>query len=256
MNQNVVHLAEVLEDLLIRFVLNCPKEEQNTVERMFFQLEEAYWFYLDFYKDNKNLPNFKFKEFTAQLLALCPILGHYRQSLELDTKSFYKYKNSVPTCGAILFNKDMTKVLLVKGCSEKSSWSFPRGKINQAESEFDCAAREVMEEVGFDIVANGANKSDFILLEKGEQRAKLFVVKNVQVDYKFTTLTRGEVSDIGWHTLVDLHNSKGMKEYWAVTPYLTKIYKWLKSNKNVRPLRSFAKNIVIKKTNQIIGSAT
>jgi hypothetical protein len=37
----------------------------------------------------------------------------------------------------------MDKVLLVKGWSNKSSWGFPKGKINKDEKEIDCAAREV-----------------------------------------------------------------------------------------------------------------
>jgi 8-oxo-dGTP pyrophosphatase MutT (NUDIX family) len=49
----------------------------------------------------------------------------------------------VPVCGAIIVNETFDKVLLVKGWSSKSSWGFPKGKINKDEPEIDCAIREV-----------------------------------------------------------------------------------------------------------------
>ena len=48
-----------------------------------------------------------------------------------------------------MLNKRMDKVLLVK--SAKGFWGFPKGKINEFEEPEDCAAREVLEEVGLEI---------------------------------------------------------------------------------------------------------
>jgi mRNA-decapping enzyme subunit 2 len=42
-------------------------------------------------------------------------------------------------------------VLLVQGYWSKSSWGFPKGKVNEEEAGHVCAVREVMEETGFDI---------------------------------------------------------------------------------------------------------
>jgi mRNA-decapping enzyme subunit 2 len=47
----------------------------------------------------------------------------------------------IPTCGGILMNEEMTKVVLVQGFG--GNWSFPRGKINQDEQLTECAIREV-----------------------------------------------------------------------------------------------------------------
>jgi hypothetical protein len=44
-------LADVLNDLELRFILNLPEEELNSADRLFFQLEQAHWFYEDFYAD-------------------------------------------------------------------------------------------------------------------------------------------------------------------------------------------------------------
>ena len=38
-------LKDVIDDLAIRFVVNCPAEEQESFERLLFQVEAAFWFY-------------------------------------------------------------------------------------------------------------------------------------------------------------------------------------------------------------------
>lgn len=54
-----------------------------------------------------------------------------------------EYKQSVPTYGAILLSDDMSHVLLVQSFWAKSSWGFPKGKVNQDEDPCHCAVREV-----------------------------------------------------------------------------------------------------------------
>lgn len=92
------------------------------------------------------------------------------------------YKERVPVCGAIIIseywdkvsfhlhllstsrfgsgNGDLPKrlldsscfqVLLVKGWTKGSSWSFPRGKINKEEPEAMCAVREVRLDTHFSV---------------------------------------------------------------------------------------------------------
>ncbi len=66
-------------------------------------------------------------------------------------QEFIQYKIRVPgnfcikrVCGAIILNKICDKVLLVKGWTSRSGWSFPRGKINKDEPQHVCAIREVL----------------------------------------------------------------------------------------------------------------
>lgn len=42
----------VLSDLCSRFIINVPEEERTDLIRIFFQIEIAHWFYLDFYCDS------------------------------------------------------------------------------------------------------------------------------------------------------------------------------------------------------------
>lgn len=56
---------------------------------------------------------------------------------------FKMYKMSVPTYGAILMTSDASNVLLVQSFWAKSSWGFPKGKVNEDEEPLHCAIREV-----------------------------------------------------------------------------------------------------------------
>jgi mRNA-decapping enzyme subunit 2 len=235
--QHEYTLNEALDDLLIRFILNCPEEEHESMDRLFFQIEEAHWFYEDFYRENcKTLPELKFRDFVEKIFAHCPLLAPYRSKVDAHTQSFYQYKSGVPVCGAIILNETLDKVLLVKGWSNKSSWSFPRGKINKDEPTLQCAIREVYEETGFDISRHGANEKDFIELVLGEQKIQLFVVTGVSEDTVFVPQTRKEISACEWHTFDKIlerspTTQKTSGKYWAVVPFVRKLKKWIALNK-------------------------
>jgi len=207
------------------------------MDRLFFQIEEAHWFYEDFYRENcKALPELKFKEFVEKIFTHCPLLAPYRSKVDAHTQSFYQYKSAVPVCGAIILNESLDKVLLVKGWSNKSSWSFPRGKINKDEPALQCAIREVMEETGFDISQHGANDRDFIEMVLGEQKIKLFVVTGVSEDTAFVPQTRKEISACEWHTFDKIlerspTTQKTSGKYWAVIPFVRKLKRWIGENK-------------------------
>ncbi|KAG5455407.1 MAG: hypothetical protein BJ554DRAFT_5188 [Olpidium bornovanus] len=79
----------------------------------------------------------------VSLFEHCPLLKKWEHEHEKAFETFIKYKVRVPVCGAIMLNTDLDKCVLVKGWSAKSSWSFPKGKINKDELQFNCAAREV-----------------------------------------------------------------------------------------------------------------
>lgn len=239
-NQHNYTLTEALDDVLIRFILNCPEEEHESMDRLFFQLEEAHWFYEDFYRENCSaLPELKFKEFVEKMFAHCPLLAPYRSKVDAHTQSFYQYKTSVPVCGAIILNETLDKVLLVKGWSNKSSWSFPRGKINRDEPQLQCAIREVFEETGFDISQHGANDKDFVELVMGEQKVKLFIVTGISENTVFVPQTRKEISATEWHTFEKIlerspTTQKTSGKYWPVIPFVRKVKKWISQNKNRR----------------------
>lgn len=72
-----------------------------------------------------------------------PFLNEHLSRLETIINDFKQYKMSVPTYGAILMTPDKKRVLLVQSYWAKSSWGFPKGKVNEDEDPLHCAIREV-----------------------------------------------------------------------------------------------------------------
>lgn len=113
-----------------------------------------------------------------------------------------KYKERVPVCGGILLNPGLTHCVLVKGWKSSASWGFPKGKINAQEEPIKCAAREVYEEIGYDI-SDKIDSRDYIRVTMGGKEMVLFVVKGVQDDALFETMTRKEISVSDEFMLID-----------------------------------------------------
>lgn len=136
--------TEILDDLSSRFIVNVPEEERREPIRLCFQVELAYWFYLDFFcTEDPNLKTCGMKEFTAQIFEHIPFLTPLLKNLDKVIDDWRMYKSSVPTYGAIVLNEDLTKVLLVQSYFAKASWGFPKGKVNELETPSNCAVREV-----------------------------------------------------------------------------------------------------------------
>ncbi|KAL7009825.1 mRNA-decapping enzyme subunit 2 [Cystobasidiomycetes sp. EMM_F5] len=191
-----------------------PPEELTEVQRVCFQIEAAHWFYEDFIRPhNAHLPTFHMRAFSELVFNSVPLLAHFAKRQAYD--SFLKYKLSVPVCGAILVSEDWKSCLVVKGM-KSSNWGFPQGKINQAETEMDCAIREVWEEVGYDIspyfdpsrahqpfnshapppplVEQVYPHVQFIEREVSSKRIRLYIIPGVPVSTAFETKTRGEIA--------------------------------------------------------------
>ena len=67
---------QVLDNVEARFLYNLPLHEIEHVERLFFQIEQAYWYYEDFFADKYNyLPHFStLKSFANQIFKHCDLL--------------------------------------------------------------------------------------------------------------------------------------------------------------------------------------
>lgn len=219
-------LEDVMTDLCSRFILNCPAEEFESVERMFFQIEEAHWFYDDFYREKyKYLPPLNMRAFAEKLFEFCPILKPFYNSIHLLLECYNHYKTRVPVCGAIILNPAMDKALFVKAWNSRSSWGFPKGKMCDNETHSQCAAREVYEEIGFDI-SSMITERDFIEVVVMEKTTRLYIVKGIPEQTHFHTRTRKEISEIAWHKIAEIGDHQ-KNRYWTVMPFLKQLKRWI-----------------------------
>lgn len=229
-NQPVDH---IMEDLLVRFVVNCPEEDLSSIERVFFQVEEAQWFYTDFIRQlNAAFPSMKMKGFAPRLLSKCPLLWKWGDPADALSQ-FGKYKSTIPVRGIALLNKDMTKMILVQG-TESNLWSFPRGKISKDEDDLVCAVREVKEETGFD-ATNHVNEKDVVERTVYGKNFKIYLARNVPEDFKFEPEVRNEIALIQWHDIKGLQKAVKQQhnKYFIVGPFLKPLTRWINRNKGV-----------------------
>lgn len=243
-----MRLVDWLDDLCVRFIVNLPREELESVERICFQIEEAQWFYEDFLRPlDPSLPSMNLRRFSLLMFQHCPLSADYSEQLHVQAyEQFLAYKTRVPVRGAIMLNQDMTHAVLVKGWKKGAKWSFPRGKINKDEPNLDCAVREVYEETGYDLKTAGLVGPDEQMKKIGvsmrEQDMMLYVFRGVPMDTYFEPRTRKEISKIDWYSLTDLPTLKKKNQYhqpmghdlirdnnfYMVAPFLGPLKSWIK----------------------------
>ncbi|KAK1034878.1 mRNA-decapping enzyme subunit 2 [Friedmanniomyces endolithicus] len=251
----ITTLAECLDDLTVRFLLNLPASELSSVPRLCFQVEEAQWFYEDFIRPAAlaatgiPLPSLPLRQFCLQLFQHSPLLSGFTDAQHIAAyEEFLAYKVRVPVRGAILLDESMEKLVLVKGWKKGASWSFPRGKINKDEKDLDCAIREVYEETGYDVraanlVPASESEAKYIDVTMREQHMRLFVFRGVREDTYFEPQTRKEISKIAWYQVRDLpgftKKVKGGAEqaqhvagkFYMVAPFLGPLKKWIQQQR-------------------------
>ena len=116
------------------------------------------------------------------------IVKHYN----LNDK--FEYENS---CGAIVFNENTEKILLVK--MHNGNWGFPKGHIENNETKEETAIREVQEEtnVNIKIIPNFEREIKYIPNEKTIKKVTIFAGITQDEDVKIDTF---EIEDFQWCT--------------------------------------------------------
>lgn len=187
------------------------------------------------------------RTFSLRIFQHCPLTSHCGPDiLEKAYAHWIGYKKRIPVRGAILLNEAMDSVLLVRGYYKGAAWMFPRGKINQAEDDLDCAIREVYEETGFNareagLIPENRNLKSFEMSIR-DQHVKLFVIPNVPMDTHFEPRTRKEIGKIQWYRLADLPGRSKKKQgqdntpsgipnankFYMVASFLEQLNRWIK----------------------------
>ncbi len=245
-----------MDDLCSRFIINNPYEEFSSFERVVFQIEQAHWFYEDFYRKRYGLIKYSLERFVELVFHHCPSLQPYAAGVDSIYRDFKQYKSSVPVCGCILINPQCTKVtfafgqwrlflfffpskhkvVMVQGFGAKS-WGFPRGKINKDEPPSSCALREVLEETGYDASAN-LLLDDYIDFTNRKQAIRLYLCPDVAEDTVFETRTRNEIKSIKWFKIEQLPMSfearkqPGTKLFNVPPVLVSQLRSWVKKRKS------------------------
>lgn len=210
---------------IIRTIINTyitPLRNTGNVIDIGYALEQAHWKYEDDYVDNyMHIHKMTFKKFVNMIFSKCGWLKKRFSRSQRIIQSYYQHKKRIPVCGCILLNSKMTKVLLVTDFKNKNH-TFPRGKINAGEQPFDCAIREVDEEIGND-VTRYANSDDYFVISSGGRNVTMFICANVPETLDCKPRTKKEIQDIKW---VDISNLTLIRTY-DVEPFIEPLLAWI-----------------------------
>ncbi|XP_051906090.1 m7GpppN-mRNA hydrolase isoform X1 [Hippocampus zosterae] len=236
----------ILDDLCSRFILHIPSEERDNAIRVCFQIELAHWFYLDFCKPNTPAaPHCGIRDFAKAVFQHCPFLLPHGEDVQKVLDQWKEYKMGVPTYGAIILDESLESVLLVQGYLAKSSWGFPKGKVNEDEAPHDCAVREVLEETGFDI-KNRIDKDLYIEQKITDKLVRLYIIPAVSKDTKFYPKTRKEIRNIEWFPIENLPRHSGdmtprsklglaPNRFLMAIPFIRPLREWISRVKDEPP---------------------
>lgn len=188
-------LARQIEELSSRFIIPLPPLFFTTVELLYFKLEEAHWFYLDFYHTHpksKSTSTSSYKKFGLRPFSQLILESNNIYFDENDYQNFLRYKKNLPVYGSLLINQSFDKILLVSGYYNDQLY-FPKGKIEKNETPKQCAIRETIEEIGYDITNKVFGREIVV-----GSNFSVFIVINVNERLCFKTRTRMEIRDIKW----------------------------------------------------------
>ncbi|CAE7949911.1 dcp2 [Symbiodinium sp. KB8] len=225
---------EALADLSVRFLINLPDDEPPSADRLFMQVQQAHWFYEDFYVDQlEHVPHLRAREFTKLLFERNPVLQAYKERHAQYFQEFKDYIKSIPVYGTVLFTESCEGMVLCKSWSGKC-WNAPRGKLNAGESPAQCAARETAEETGFDPTPL-IDEKVYVEWMNGDQLVRLYVVVGAPQDFAYAPTTRKEVSEVRrWDTKAVLRRPKnkrrpGVQRFWPMFPILEWLREFVKA---------------------------
>ena len=229
-------LDEALADVAARFLLNLPSNELPSVDRLFMQLQQAHWFYEDFYVDMyEHIEHLSGREFSRIMFHTCPLLERYKSQHADFYEQFKQYISSIPVYGTIMFTKGMKDMVLCKSFGGKS-WNAARGKLNAGETPMECAARETLEESGYD--PSKLIKADkYVEWSSGAQKVRLYVCVGVPKNFDYAPQTRKEIAEIRvWPTkevLRKVKNKQGHQRFWHLFPAMGWLRAFVRSGGNI-----------------------
>lgn len=158
--------------------------EDRAMHPFYSSVERIYWACMDrrenwgLHDSNLAMTTF-FKEMFYRTF---PELVHVPMKSVLA--KYEAFRSLLPICGAVLLNKEMDKLLLVKNkkCGRQLGyWGFPKGKVEIPETHMYTAMREVLEETGIDISDRISETTPFLEQEikRRNTTLQIFIITDV-----------------------------------------------------------------------------
>ncbi|KAF8821403.1 hydrolase, NUDIX family protein, partial [Cardiosporidium cionae] len=111
-------MESALLDCYGRFITLLPDALLKDHVHLYFQIQEAFWWYEDVWREGNayKLPKLSLKDFGLLITSDCPVLKKFvpPSQNEVFLRNWSRYCRTIPLRGAILLNGDLKKCLMVQ----------------------------------------------------------------------------------------------------------------------------------------------
>ena len=92
-------LDAALEEVATRFLVHLPDSELQSGDRLFFQIEQAHWFYEDFLADadGSSLPHLHLRKFASKLFNSVELLKPLKPTTRSSSTSSARIRGKYPS---------------------------------------------------------------------------------------------------------------------------------------------------------------
>lgn len=131
------------------------------------------------------------------------------------------------SCGAIIYKEENGKLEFLLVYQSNGHYSFPKGHMEDNETEIETTLREIKEETNIDVELDTNFKEEITYLIEHKnvmKKAVYFVAKPISFDLKNQ---EGEITECSWN---DYETTKEKLEYENIIEVFEKAYKYIKNN--------------------------
>ena len=131
------------------------------------------------------------------------------------------------SCGAIIYRKENDKFKFLLVYQSNGHYSFPKGHMEENETEIETALREIKEETNIDaeLDTNFRYEITYLIEHKNiMKKAVYFVGKPISFDLKNQ---EGEITECSWN---DYETTMEKLEYENIIEVFKKAYEYIKNN--------------------------
>lgn len=113
------------------------------------------------------------------------------------------------SCGCVVFDKETHSKVLIVFEKGRNFWGFPKGHIEEGETEIETALREVKEEVNLDVKILDEKYRyvvNYIIEDKQIDKTSVFYIAEPVDDGMNLNNQEAEIEDSKWVTVEDAFN--------------------------------------------------
>ena len=109
--------------------------------------------------------------------------------------------NYEKSCGAIVYRKyhGNTEILLVRSI-KSGHWSFPKGHVEEGETEEETARREIKEETGLDVLLDTGFRETVTFSPKRNTKKPVVYFVGMATSHELIP-QQEEISELRWHEI-------------------------------------------------------